>query len=321
MPQSKKLIYNTTTALGADLTTDGNMVYITGAAGGEQVSFNINNIISAKSRQVRVAGTAQVTTVAITAANSVLYKLAIKAVNVITGGNSMIFEYSYLSDPSATAAEICNALLALINADPRIPVAATNVANDLVLTGETPYFIFTSYNANPNVTTLTFTATTPGVVGQGTGSLLIASPYNDSNLVSTNNYTAFFFNVELTSPRDAYGLKKETQEIIVFVNEAATNYESFAGVYGTLTQTLQRMRTTYSAGTGTLAATAATDILTLAGGGEFAAQNIVSGDVVFQDGETTYYLVNNVLSTTTANSVVTVDNAAAAYTIVKIRKF
>jgi hypothetical protein len=102
------------------------------------------------------------------------------------------------------------------------------------------------------------------------------------------------------------------------VLSSATNVETLVGTYGTLTLALAGKSASYVAGTGTLKATNSTDELELAGGGQFAAQAIVAGDVLFQNGETTYYLVNNVISTTIANALVGADNAAAAYTIIHI---
>jgi len=316
--KTQVLVYNTTTALGADCTVVNGQVFITGSASGDTVNFDQDSLLSFKSRQVRVAGTLQVSTGVITAANSTTYQVVVECTNKITG-TPQDFAYDYVSDASATAAEICAAFVAAINADPRISVTATNVANDLVLTADAPYYTFVAKNGNPNGSTIAFTTGTAGVIGVGTGSLVLNTAWATSDVVSTNNYTSFVFEYESKKGLSASDLKKETQVVVVLVNEAATNYESFAGAYGTLTQMLEGVVATWSVGTGTLAATAATDLLTLAGGGEFTTQSILAGDVLVQDGETTYYPVNTVLTVTTGLAIVGADNAAAAYNIIKLR--
>lgn len=316
--KTQVLVYNTTSALGADCTITNGQVVISGSASGDVVNFDLDSLLTNKTRQVRVAGTAQVSTGVITAASSTTYQVVIEATNKITG-TPQDFSYDYVSDASATAAEICNAFVSAINADSRVSVTASNVANDLVLTADVPYYTFTAKNGNPNGSTIAFTTGTAGVIGIGTGSLVLNTPWATSDVVSTNNYTSFVFQYEAKKDLSNDSLKKETQVVVVLVNEAATNYESFAGAYGTLTQMLQGVTATWSAGTGTLAATAATDVLTLAGGGEFTTQSILAGDVLVQDGETTYYPVTAITTVTTGLGIVAVDNAAAAYTIIKLR--
>lgn len=312
----KTLVFNTTSASGADCTVSGKRITISGAAGGENVTFDYDNMLGYTGRKPRVAGTLQVTTGVITNSTTLGYKIYINATNSLTG-ETRNFGYSLDANAAATAAITCNALVALINADTTISVTASNVANDLVLTADSPYWIFDAVNIGQG--TIAFTTGTAGVLGIGSGTLIQNSQFADDNIVTTNNYTTFVFQVQLDTTFARDSVYKEVQTVVVYVNEAATNYESFAGTYGTLTQALSGTVATYSAGTGTLAATAATDLLTLATG-EFAAQGIMAGDVLFQDGETTYYLVNTVLSVSTANAIVGADNAAAAYTIIKLRR-
>ena len=316
--KTQVLVYNTTTALGVDCSISNGQVVISGSASGDTVNFDLDSLLNFKSRQVRVAGTAQVTTGTITAANNTTYQVAIEATNKITG-TPQDFSYDFVSDASATAAEICDAFVAAINADPRVSVTASNVANNLVLTADVPYYTFVAKNGNPSGSTIAFVTGTAGVIGIGTGSLVLNTPWATSDVVSTNNYTSFVFEYESKKDISVDSFKNESQVVVVLVNEAATNYESFAGVYGTLTQMLAGKVATWSVGTGTLAATAATDVLTLAGGGEFTTQGILAGDVLVQTGETVYYPVTAITGVTAGLAVVAADNGAAAYNIITLR--
>jgi hypothetical protein len=168
---------------------------------------------------------------------------------------------------------------------------------------------------------MAFVTGTPATIGVGKGIFIKGSQYADPTAMALIVDASYYYQAEMKYANgDLTGSSQKVSPLaninVLYVLSTATNVETLVGAQGTLTQTLSGFQTVYVAGTGTLAATAATDILTLAGGGEFAAQSIVAGDVLFQDGETTYYTVNNVISTTTANAVVGADNAAAAYTII-----
>jgi len=316
--QNNILVFNTTTALGADCTVSGSKITVSGAAGGQNVPFDYDNIVAYSGRKVKVAGTAQVTQGTITASTTLGYKISINATNVSTG---QVKNFGYSLDASTgftTATLVCDAFVSLINADTTISVTASNAAGVLTLTADSPYWIF-DLPINIGAGVITFATGTAGVIGIGTGTLIQNGQFADDNITTSANYTTFVFQVQLDTTYGRDSVNKEVQTVVIYVNEAATNYESFAGAYGTLTQALGGTVATYSAGVGTLAATAATDLLTLATG-EFPAQGIMAGDVLFQDGETTYYLVNSVMTVATANAIVGADNAAAAYTIVKLRR-
>jgi len=313
----KTLVFNTTSALGADCIVSGKTVTVTGASGGENVSFDFDNMVAYTGRKVAVAGTSQVTQGTITASTTLAYKISINGTNVSTG-QVKNFGYALDANAAATAATICDAFVALINGDTTISITASNVGNVLTLTADSPYWIF-DLPINIGAGVIAFATGTAGIIGIGTATLIQNGQFPSDYITTGASYTTFAFSVQLDTTFGRDSVNKEVQVVVIYVNEAATNYESFAGAYGTLTQALGGTVATYSAGTGTLAATAATDLLTLATG-EFAAQGIMAGDVLFQTGETTYYLVNTVLSVATANAIVGADNAAAAYTIVKLRR-
>lgn len=87
--------------------------------------------------------TAQITTVTPNVVNSTLYTLLIDGVT-----------FEYTSDGTATADEIVDAFVALINADPLVNprVTAVNSASTLVLTANFPGIAFVVDDSDPNLT-------------------------------------------------------------------------------------------------------------------------------------------------------------------------
>lgn len=317
------LVFNTVTANGADVQTSSSMVTLTGAASNGSVTFNQKMLVAYAGRQVRVAGTAQVSTFTITAANNANYAIVIEATNKLTG-TPQNFSYTYTSDASGTQAEICDAFVAAINADARISVTASNVGNVLTLTGESPYFIFNAYNANPNGTTLVYAVTTPGVIGKWSGSLIQNTAFASPDIVSTNNYTAFIFTHERRIPRDADSLKNEVQQVVVFVNEAATDYAALAGPLGTLTSALTGYTTTWSAAAST-GSTVTNGVLTLGGSDVFYGNTdtnigLIAGDYILIG--SVGYQLGSILTATTAETATTPNDASIATTrYIQYRKF
>lgn len=317
------LVFNTVTANGADVQTSSSMVTLSGAADGSSVTFNQKLLVAYAGRQVRVAGTAQVSTFTITAANNTNYAIVIEATNKFTG-SPQNFPYTYTSDASATTAEICNAFVAAINADPRISVVASNAGDVLTLTGETPYFTFNGYNANPNGSTIVYAVTTPGVVGKWSGTLINNTNFASPDIVAANNYTAFIFIAEKRTPRDADSLKDETQQIVVFVNEAATDYASLAGPLGTLTTALNGYATTWSAAAAT-GSTVTNGVLTLGGTDVFYGNadvnvGLIAGDYILIGA--VGYQLGSILSATTAETATIPNDATIATTrYIQYRKF
>lgn len=237
------IVFNTVTAGGGQCSTSNGLTVISGSTNGATATFRQNSLLSARA-SARVASVAQVTVATPTATNNAVYTLVIESFNKITG-TPQDFAYTYISDASATRLEIVNAFVSQINADSRIPVVASQTGSNpnetLTLTAQAPYYIFTAKNGNPNATTITFSTSTPGVVGQGTGSEVLAGPYADASIEAGSNYTGFYFTHEKKSPLDADSLKKETESVVVWVKEGVTNFDDLAklsATKGTLTVAL-----------------------------------------------------------------------------------
>ncbi len=305
---------STVAALGADCSVSNGFVYVTG------LEPMLAKGITPTSVVAPVTEVLQQTTGTPTAANSTLYGISLTYTNKKTGIlESLTMEYT--SDATATDTEICNYFRNAINGMSEIlPITATGTTT-LILTAVTgdyssqAQFTVASYG----VGTISFVTGTPAVCGVGKGIFLKNGNFYSADLVDSSYYYQAVMNyANFENTGSAMIASTLVDCNVLYVLSSATNVETLVGTYGTLTLALAGKSASYVAGTGTLQATAATDLLTLAGGGEFAAQAIIAGDVLFQNGETTYYLVNNVINLTTANSVVGADNAAAAYTIIHI---
>lgn len=240
--KTQVFVYNTVTAAGGDLQTSSNMITLLNST--NSVSWMPKRgLLQSKGRVPAVAGTLQVSTGTITAASGATYRIKIVATNKITG-NINDFFYTYVSDASATTAEIAIGLAAAVNADSnRVSVTAAESAGTLVLTGVAPYYTFSVENDNASSTTIAFALTTPGVISQGQGSVIINNNYIqgsdlESQINTTYAYTEFNFIVEvLTVEQDKVRLVP--QPVVVYVYESASNYASFAGVDGTLTKAVR----------------------------------------------------------------------------------
>jgi hypothetical protein len=256
----------------------------------------------------------QVTTGTPTAANSTYYAIVLTYRNKVTKSyESKIF--SMTSDASGTATEICDNLRNQINSvNSTVPIVATGTTT-LILTGEAGYNQVTATNIGVGV--IAFVTGTPAVIRVGYGAdLLEVFPEGTGEITPT----AYYYQAIMDYGSADYGAQTMSNSTVVnraavLALSTATNIDTLVGTYGTLTQALAGYAATYVAGTGTLAADDSDDLLTLATG-TFPAQNIEPGDVLFQDGETTYYVVNSVITVATALSNVAADNAAAAYTII-----
>lgn len=305
---------STVAALGADCSVSNGFVYVTGLEPMLQKGINPTSVVAP------VTEALQITTGTPSVANSTLYGISITYTNKKTGIiESLTMEYT--SDATASAAEICDYFANAINGMSEIlPISAVG-GSTLVLTAVTgeyssqATFSVVSYG----VGAISFVTGTPAVIGVGKGIFLKGGNFYSADLVDDSYYYQVIMNYANFEPTgSAMNFSNLVDRNVLYVLSTATNVETLVGTYGTLTLALDGKSAIYVAGTGTLAATAATDLLTLAGGGEFAAQAIITGDVLFQNGETTYYLVNNVINLTTANAVVGADNGAAAYTIIHI---
>jgi hypothetical protein len=228
-----------------------------------------------------INNTTQVATLTPTAADSTMFGVTIVADNLITGVAQDTFVFEVNSGASATATTISAQFIAAINANPAISVTASGTAT-LILTSDSQAKAFTA--TSTGVGTIAVAATTPtnaAVIGQGLGSYLINSQFNDSNFVAGTSYTSFFVPIETEKAVGGNDLKKQTTLLAIFVNEAATNYESFAGQFGTLTQALSGAQATWGAGNGgTVVVTTATGAVALTGT-SFTTENLRVGDVIF----------------------------------------
>ena len=306
---------STVAALGADCSISNGFVYVTGLEPMLQKGIYANSSVVAPVTEVL-----QVTTGTPSVANSTLYGISITYTNKKTGIiESLTMEYT--SDATATATEICDYFRGAINGMSEIlPIVATGTTTLILTAVAGNYSSQAAFDvASYGVGAISFVTGTPAVIGVGKGIFLKNGNFYSADLVDDSYYFQAVINYANFEPTgSAMNASNLVDRNVLYVLSTATNVETLVGTYGTLTLALDGKSATYVAGTGTLAATAATDLLTLAGGGEFAAQAIIAGDVLFQNGETTYYLVNNVINLTTANAVVGADNGAAAYTIIHI---
>lgn len=310
----KTKVLDTIQALGADAAFSGGNLILTGFP-----AFSLKQIVNVQ-KYTYTAGVAQVTTGTPTAADSTTYQIVIETSSIFDSTPKLFTFILEDSGTGATATTICDAFRAQINANTDIPITASGTTT-LVLTADSPYFTFTVVNSGPGV--IAFVTGTPGVVGIGAGALLGLDEIGQIagfTTSSTGTYTYYMITVRDNDNKNTGQLNDLNQQLyVLYVKSDATNFETLIGTYGTLTQALLGIEATYVAGTGTLAADDSDDLLTLAGGGTFTGQNIISGDVLFQVGETTYYPVLGVITTLTALANVAADNAAAAYTIIYLR--
>lgn len=312
-----KLVLNTVQASGADCLLSNGFL----AIGGYQIPFN--TLFEGAVRKPYVAQVLQIDTCAVTAANSTQYGYQVISNSTIDGRQKAFVCPPFTSDATATKTEISTKIVAALNtyADRPYVAALTGSApnEDFTITASAPWARFKSGLTPESVGTIVPTVSPAGVIGVGAGSLILAGNYSSPDIISTNNYSTYILTYGSNSViNDGSQNSDDLSQLILYVNEAATNFESLCGTYGTLTQALLGNTATYSAGTGTLAADDSDDLLTLATG-TFTGQDILPGDVLFQNGETTYYKVLSPVSIATALSNVPADNAAAAYTIIKIR--
>lgn len=306
-------VLSTVAALGADCSVVNKSILVTGLKQPIPVAGLKPTSVIAPVTEVL-----QVTTGTPTAANSTYYAIVLTYTNKVTKTwESKIF--SMTSDVSGTATEICDSLRNQINAcSATIPVTATGTTT-LILTANAGFAQFTATNVGVGV--IAFVTGTPAVVRVGYGADL-KEVFPEASASITD--TAYYYQVIMDYGSASYGTQTMTNSDVVnraavLVLSTATNLATLVGTYGTLTQAIAGYAATYAAGTGTLAADDSDDLLTLATG-TFPGQNILPGDVLFQDGESVYYVVESVVTTATALSNVAADNAAAAYTIIYLRK-
>lgn len=177
------IINNTVGAGDVDLTN--RFLNITGAPSMEFLK------ISGYTATAAVAETLQVSTVAFTAANSTSYRFFLS--QTVANGIVKALIVNYISDSTATAAEINAAFTAQINAM-GFQITPSGAGTPLTLTAKTGYPIFTISQIE-NTTVATGTA---GVAAKGTAvaaAALVAGDFNTYTdlFVSGNTYTQYQF--------------------------------------------------------------------------------------------------------------------------------
>jgi hypothetical protein len=240
-----------------------------------------------------INNTTQVATGSITNA-ATSYAIKIVMDNALNGNSQEEFVYTV---PQATdALGTIAAFIALINADTRSTVTASGTST-LILTAKSGSKSFTPTNVGVGtINWAATTATNAALIGQGLGSYLINSQFNDSNFVAGTSYTSFFIPVETEKAVGGNDLKKQTLLLAIFVSESATNYESFAGEFGTLTQAVQGVNATWAAAAGMAQVTTITGAIALTAGSTFGGENIRNGDVIYFTAGT-YYPVEAITAT------------------------
>lgn len=309
-------VLSTVQALGVDCIVTDKQALITG--------FDLMKVSGIRPTSViaPVTETLQVSTLTPTAANSTDYAITITYANKNTGNFETKTYYLSNSGTAATATTICDYFRAAINRDSAtVPIAATGTTT-LILTAVTGNYSQQAQFGVLSVGTgaIAIAATTPAVIGVGKGLFIKMGEATSTDLVDASYYYQVKFDYTNEMPvGSTMSASNLTNRNLLYVLSTATNVETLVGTYGTITQMLAGYAATYAAGVGTLAADDSDDLLTLATG-TFPSQNIMNGDVLFQDGESTYYVVESVITTATALSNVAADNAAAAYTIIYLRK-
>ncbi len=280
------VVLNTVTANGTDAAVDSNGFL--NVVGGDSIKANrITNM----SIQAYVAEVAQVDTVTPSAVDNTTYTLAISGVNKQT--NAPYFrQYSVTSGTGATATSIGDLFRTEINNDAYVNVTASGTTT-LVLTADAGFPAFTTVESDAN---LSVALTTPAVIGRGLGSQISADypsgVYSEiSNIVAANEYTTVKIDYEDVS---AYGenntLGNSYKSLVIFVNQAATNFNDLLGTYGTLTGLKKGAQVTLSRpATTTAAITVTTGAIALAGGAvEFSTLGAQSGDYLVINTGTTW---------------------------------
>lgn len=170
-----------------------------------------------------VAETSQVTTVAFTAANNTTYRFAI---NQIVNGNPVTYIVRYVSDSTATAAEIASAFVAQINAQTgatSIQVTASGAGTPITLTADSGYPTFT-VQAIENIGTITNTVA--GVIAAGQGATLAAKGV--AGATSGTTYTEYRFNyyVSAAPQMDTFTLQGNNT-LHLYVNQGDAQFAAF----------------------------------------------------------------------------------------------
>lgn len=326
MAQTIKVL-NTVQALGADaVISDGNLII----AG---VIIPLDGIKPGSARKPYVAEVLQITTGDPTATASTSYSFNVLAHSTIDDRMKTFAVPAFTSSSSTSKTAISTVVVNTLNqfGDASFTTALGGSAPNqtVVVTAKAGFPIFTAQGGSSTPGVFTMTATQAGVVGRGSGASILLSNESHEDIVSTNNYSTYL--IEYSDPAIVKTRNEEfpsTNQLLLYVNEGATNFASLSGTYGTLTLALQGYQATHDAApvgsTPTLAYTSATGALALAGAGNtWQANNIQQGDVVYITAAPTVLYPVDIQTSGTAglsDTAISADAAAAAYSIIRIRK-
>ena len=272
------VVYNTVTASGADCKTGVNgSVSIKGA------SFSTSNVQDCKYIPY-VAEQLQVTTVVPTATASTSYSFNLQYTDTLMGVVKNAIWTGYTSGATTSKTLISTAAVAFINAIGNRSVVAALSGDDFTITSLTGYPEH-NFDATGSAGVLTPTVSTAGIIGTGSGTLLLAQMPNlaDAGISASNNYDQVV--VYLNNPAiGTYVNGNINQTLNLFVKTDASNVKSFIGYsttlnmgYGTFTAAVFNNKlATYSAVGANVAV--ASSVATRASG-SFFTENIKSGDL------------------------------------------
>jgi|NOAtaT_6_FD_contig_111_550296_length_1995_multi_3_in_0_out_0_2 hypothetical protein len=185
-------VINSPQAASADLSVNGGVINVT-TVDNQFPAVRYSNIRTGGAGAVLFTGEQlQVTTVAFSAANNATYKLS---VSQIINGEAVNRTFFYTSDSNATAAEICAAFVAQINAS-EVKITASGSGSPLTLTAQAGYPIFT-VTLVANFTSQT--TGTAGIAAAYTGDQLIALGVANALSGTDYNYWNFTYVRDLVS--------------------------------------------------------------------------------------------------------------------------
>ena len=217
-------VLSTIAVTGQDITLANGQVVITGVP---------NNIRLSKLQPVTgglratVAETKAVITIGWTAGNATTYAFTLN--QILANGNSISNKIRYVSDASATDAEIGAGLKAIVDALNYETTTVTVSSATLVITALAGSPLMTG----AALTNTTYVLTTPGVQAFNTYAVLAAQSLGtnigSTTLTSGKTYSSLQLNFSYVVPPSFDTVSKEiSQQHTVYVQDDATNYAAFA---------------------------------------------------------------------------------------------
>lgn len=281
---TKFKVLSTVTALGADCTINNGFIQIVGLP-----PMKLGTVDLTTSQTIAsVTQVLQVTTLTPTASqNSTEFGIAIAYVNKTTGDpETKIFTYT--SDASMTATEVCDNFRAQINAvDAVMPIAATGTAT-LILTAVTgtpggQQFSVTAPSMYAGVWT-SITTGTAAVAPVGLGADLKKKCASDAVAVAALVDSSYYYQVVMNyRTQEATGSAEINSNLInqnvLYVLATADNRDLLVGTYGTVTMAIKGIQITWTA-----MATQTVDFgssLATRSAGSFFTELLAPGDAIY----------------------------------------